>query len=298
MYSIKSYGFAQHEIEVLKKQVRLVSSRIQSKWYYQGEGLDANIVLAKKPVAVSSNSKLVLVGVQASEEALPVLEYPIRIMKFLELLESCQPLSQQQSIAVTIAGLMESSGTPDVILQYQGLSIKFSCSAGLIFSEHNSPTDLIAALRQISPEYLVKNQSSIDTSDITWRTSIGRKKLVWSLARSEVEFARSLWQIKTPYKLVSWPRTNEWEPDPKIFKLATLYARQYISIADAAKLCDLNQDQVLTFLHACQICGISVKAKEGEQTLSVNALSEPHSRDKLHWLKKRVRSYFGLSHGH
>lgn len=296
MHSIKSSGFETHEIDVIKKQVRLIASRTQNGWQYNGEGIDGDVVLAKHPVDLHPGSRLVLVGNHSDHPSCLTLEYPIRIMKFMELLQECEP-SSKQSCASSVAELMKDKSSHETVLLCNQKLVRFKSDNGKVYLEKGNEQDLINAVLKTSPSAITDKNEIPIKEKLVWSCCVGLKKLLWNLARKEVGFARVHWSLDKDYKLISWPQISDWEPNPQIFKLATLYSKQYISIREAAKICRLEIEQVMTFLHACQVCGVSVRASDA-RSAAFGSVSELQSKQTLVWLRKKIQSYFGLSHGH
>lgn len=298
MYSIKSYGFGPQESDVIKKQVRLISSRTDLPWVYEGEGLDGNIVLAKQHVDVLPGAKLVIVGTVSPADAkacAAVLEYPIRIMKFLELLEKFAPKSAL-STAQAVAKIIEDRNAPDLVLLCNQVLVCFKNGNSKVYIEKGGKKDIIEAVSKTSASAITPKNKIPVKDTFSWSSCISSKTLLWSLARREIGYAKSNWSTDKPYKLASWPQVNEWEPNPQIFKLATLYSRQSVTVSEAAKACQLEEDQVKSFLHACATCGISVKASEVHET-ALKGVRELQNKQSLNWLRKKINSYFGLVNG-
>ncbi|GAA6167760.1 hypothetical protein [Sessilibacter corallicola] len=296
MYSIKSYGFEPHEIDVIKKQVRLIATRTQHGWQYTGEGIDGDVVLAKQHTDLHPGSKLVLVGEHPDSSSELVLEYPIRIMKFMELLQQCEP-SAKHSSATAVAELMKDKSAHETVLLCNQKLVRFKSDNGKVYLENGDEHDLIDAILKTPPSAITEKNEIPIKEKLVWSSCISLKKLLWNLARKEIGFARLHWSLDKGYKLISWPQISEWEPNPQIFKLATLYSKQSISIREAAKICRLDNEQVMTFLHACNVCGVSVKASDISSS-TLGSVTELQNKQTLVWLRKKIQSYFGLSHGH
>jgi hypothetical protein len=293
MQSISSIGFTPLEQQLLAKQVKIVSTRIHAGWQYLGETIKADLVLAKTKLPVEAKSLLILVGDFATEDGYKTLESPIRLMQLAELLNANS--ENTFSNAQAIADLLKAKMNQPFVVECLEFPVYFLPGRRSIGATNCTVSKLYKNLAKthhsrFDPQYSrnLETNHSLDCEQ-------GIKTVIWQVAKLESSFARSRIADGIHYKVSVWPRVKDWDPNPIQNKLATVFARQYITPVAASNLCNVDLDTVKVFLHCCESVGIPVVQKDTGQGCMA-AYQEPiNDAQTLGWLQKKLKTF--LKHG-
>lgn len=293
MQSISSVGFTPLEQQLLAKQVKIVSTRIHAGWQYLGETIKADLVLSKTKIPVEAKSLLILVGDFASSGDFRTLESPIRLMQLAEILTANS--ENTFSNAQAIADLLKAKMNNLFVVECLESLVYFSPSRRSIGAKNCTVSKLYKNLAKthhsrFDPKYTkdLEASPSLDCEQ-------GIKKVIWQVAKLESPFARSRIADDIHYKVSVWPRVKDWDPNPTQNKLATVFARQYITPVMASSLCNVDLDTVKVFLHCCESVGIPVVQKDTGQGRTTTRQEPISDVETLGWLQKKLRIF--LKHG-
>ncbi len=294
MQSIKSIGFESLEREILAKQVRTISTRLHKEWNYVGEGKDADIVLVKKPVDLPAGSVQVMVGKDCTDHTAPFLESPVRMMQLASLLESFT--KSKESVIEAINKLFQQAKPGTFIINCKIGAVGFNTKEKKISTKQRSLSTLIKNLSATPTQQLLLENAKPEPDNFTWEFTAPYRTVIWHLAKFEGQSSTSNFNANASYKLSSWPRVTEWDPNPHNFKLATLFSRQYLSIAQAAKVCKVTEEDVKLFLHCSKSCGIRLLQQASTATKSNKQRHVVKDEQSLGWLRRKIKTVFNYGH--
>jgi len=290
MQSIKSHGLDNLEREILTKQIRTISGRLNQHWEFQGEGKDADLVFAKTVVEVPASAILVLVSNEPGNYNGPTLEYPIRVMQLATLLQ--QFGSQTTTASKRVIELINKKNVTNFVVPCNLGLVGFRPRDGKICTRQRSIDNLIKNLGSTPPEKLDIKFAKAEPKDFTWEFTTSAKQVIWQLAKLEGQQVEPHFNDAASYKLSSWPRVTEWEPNPISFKLATLFSKQYLTVQQAAKVCKITESQVKVFLACCQACGVKILSAVSTQPKATPKRYVAKDKQSLGWLRSKIKTYF------
>lgn len=293
MQSIKSYGFESLEREILAKQVKTISSRLNRHWTYEGEGKDADLVLVKEPAQLSPQAVQVLVGKQPNH-SLPFLESPVRMMQLATLLE--EYTKPTESIIDAIHQLFANTKHGSFVIPCKLGPVGFNTVEKKISTKQRSLSTLIKNLSATDNDHLNLKRAKPEPDNFTWEYSATYQSVIWHLAKYEGQHSRLDFAANNNFKLAYWPRVTEWDPSPINFKLATLFSRQYLAVNQAAQVCKVSEDDVRLFLFCCRSCGVKVLNKTNTETKAPAKRRAVNDQQSLGWLRRKIKAVFNYGH--
>lgn len=259
LFTISCSGCSEHEIHLLKHQIKMLQSKTRLNWVFavpskaaQADLKIRHSVALNKTVA-SFGSGLTALHFQ--------LSWPLRVQGFLALLERCEN---------TLLSALDNSQNKPVLEQlnllvgaseftYQGSLVRFIPEQDCIQSNLVSFELLLNLLRQ-NPKPLqpVPNRVAIDPN----LQSYSMKKVLWALALDSKLTAQSRWyEGNAEFQIDAWPLLGEWKSNSAIMRLAALFSRQFCTLDKAKAFANVSTEQVANFLHACQAAGIGVRKR-------------------------------------
>ncbi|BFM07931.1 hypothetical protein [Halioxenophilus aromaticivorans] len=294
MQSIKSYGFESLEREILAKQIRTISTRMHKSWQYDGEGKDGDIVLVKKPTQVATHTIQVYVGKQPIDQSLPFLESPVRMMQLISLLEQLTP--SETSVIDSINNLITNSRHSQFVIPCKFGLVGFNTKDKKLSTKQRSLATFIKNLAsEPGEQFSLKHAKSVP-ADCTWEFTASYRTVAWHLAKLQgLRKIKDLSQGQS-IKLASWPRVTEWDPTPLNFKLATLVTRQFLPISQIARLCKTSEEEVVSFLHCCRACGITILQQQVKHPPANQPRHVVKDKESLGWLRNKIRTVFNYGH--
>jgi len=287
MKSIGTVGFNPAEINLLVKQLKIVSAKINAGWQYIGETSDADLVFSKNRIPTSGLTKLVLVGDADAESGELVVESPIRLMQLTDVLENNS--EGVHSGALFLSNLFSSRNFQNSSITVDSNRVFFFPNQKKVGGNFPNFESLINVLHNAD-----LNNAKLDSNDVpTDPSSLSvvehSKRAMWHLAKLEKDFANARYSPQYKYKLSNWPRVTRWDKDMSLTRLASVFTRHALDIKTAATACRVSVEQVKLFLHCCEASGASVRTDDTLHLKQATVANNQHDEKSLGWLKKRIR---------
>ncbi|MDP2548163.1 hypothetical protein [Oceanobacter sp. 4_MG-2023] len=301
-YTVKTFGLSSYEQGIIHKQLQLLRCRTKKPWLYQGEGLDAHLVLARKPIDICPWG---ILAVMANEHVISDsynylhCDWPLRIIGLLDLLHNAEdklhnrPLgtSTRQDWLNTHAShsgqenvLADTLPSPTLISeqldnriqqlakhqyfelqiqQHQAIVARDDNNRTTIYSDSHSSGLLEALLEPQMPFTITQTQAAPDNaSPLSGKHSYPVEQFLWELAWKEPIEDIGSWDNNTVFRIKQWPRLGQWYTEPAMFQLSALYGKKFASLKSGEQLSGLPSNQVAAFLRACTVARLGVVSKE------------------------------------
>ncbi|WP_221799237.1 hypothetical protein [Oceanobacter mangrovi] len=279
--SVKTFGFTPYEVELIKEQIRVTSNKTTGQWSFEGEGTDADLVLARVPCQGQHKVQVPLYGfpLPADRRQQDVVylksEWPLRIFGLLEIFRQAESVCTART-SLPASKPAESAELPATIqLAQQAARIKDGQSLSVEAADNRCYVRLFDGQRLVLSNLPIETLASrlvaanslrfesVKHIDSQYRTVTPLKSLLWSMQLQQPVSANDIdnWNNKT-HRLLAWPALGQYKTSSFMFRLCTLLTKQSTSIQNAARLANTSEDNVVRFLTACQLVGTPISSTE------------------------------------
>jgi len=289
---LTTFGFGGAESELLQAQLKMLNQRTSSLWSFVANDAiaDVGIFHGERP-PVGFNGVKVNTGARGPEFDLQI-EWPIRLFKLLELLETTERLRGRKASPVETSPAQRLS-TAEGGFHLGALTIFIDSSRELISANCSSENELLAALA--TSEWQPAN--TVDPQALP--TYFDRKTILWSLALKETSAEITIQGDRGyRFKLGQWPAFGQWETQPWMLRAAALYAREPSTVRQGALVTNQAETTIASFLGACDLCNLGLKTEAPMQIVSVQPQKTRSTTStqtpKDGGMLGAIRRYFGL----
>lgn len=291
---LTTFGFDRSESELLQAQLKMLNQRTSARWGFVANDAVADVgVFHGATPPAGFNGVKVTTGPRSPGFDLQI-EWPIRLFKLLELLETTERL-RGRSADPAASSPAERLSSAEGGFRIGSLTIFIDTSRELISANCTSEAELLTALGASEWQSLPAN--SIDLRELS--TYFDRKALLWSLALRETSSEITIQGDRGyRFKLGQWPAFGQWETHPWMLRAAALYAREPSTVRQGALVTDQAEATIASFLRACELCSLGLKTEAPAQIASVQPpkiLSTTSAQTaKDGGMLGAIRRYFGL----
>lgn len=318
-YSILTVNLNEYEQGLIKEQLRILHGRTNAQWFFAGEGIDGDLVIAKKPIEVPDWTQLAVLNndyYSTDEEHFLHVDWPLRIIGLLELLTRAEHLLTQKNAVLAHHSSDNTSQLPSELIvdicshltKHQMLTMSFNGQMSVLYHS-DIDNEIIIQLENSSSETtdeLIKspiesihfnlhpypNETEIQT---VFSNTIPLPEFLWELALKEPIKDKAHWHSNDKkFHIERWPMLGVWYTEPTMFHMAAILGRGFEPLSKIAEASGTSVHQVASFIHACNTVSLGVEAHDiTEVTIQKNKTNRSESINKKGFLSK-LRSKLGL----
>lgn len=312
--TISSIGLNDYEEGLVQGHLKVLNTKTHRTWHYQGANMDADLIITKHPITVTSNTCVAILSgdvFKKIDDRCYHLGESLRIFSFLELL---------QDIEDNTESVFKDDENMQAISAAEQLS--FYCHA---LSDSQTPFQIVINEKIFCQGYSDQNEWHL-------MTRLPKEELIHQLATQTIDLRKGqlvhipdtqhegihhfsvraiVWELSIAYpsrkpfkdqlfKISTWPLLGTWHTEPYMPRLSALYGRQFASIAEGARFTNSSETQVHAFLTACQLCQLGIKKQplplnQATHTEETTSSSDNHETAGL---LKGLRRKLGLAFGY
>lgn len=303
-------GFSDNDKALIKKQFDVLKNKIAQQWSYETDAEHYNLLLVKgnlkKPV--SSNLTIVVEGEASADNELPA-SWPLRIFDLLDFIQQAEstpdastnqiPKVAKQSSYFSTANMikeyLDENDQPLILAIADNDYICVDPGRKKVLMTKNKTLETLQAMLQLNESEL-KILSANHIAQIKWKAAKPLKSFLWSLALRENAIGIYGWDIQRhSFQLNRFPSLGEWESPPFMLRLASLYSRRNCTIKMAMDFANIDEAQVASFLHACNMVDAGLITKYVK--VSNAPTSNKQQTEKYNSMFGQVRSKLGTVFG-
>ena len=310
-FSIGSQGFSTFDQELLLKQLHVANTRLDGKWYYQGEAESVTLVL-EKSTNLNGSSIICRPGKffkQTCSDADPIyhikVDWPVRILPLLDVLQkvekncSCESSGQNPVAEKHYHVISEHlQRKAQHLSDHQSLLINCRSVSAVILRDgdklvmHSDRPEEILAQTLVSdahPEIVVVDEKFADTDpDKPYCATL--QSLLWCLNLHEPLFlAEQQRLLSSAYQLRQWPDYSKLYRNERILQLTAAFVKRPTSINDVTRITRASKMEAMQFIKACENQGVNFTAQPvvhdaGKEYSAAKNSSKPEKKRQLSFL--------------
>lgn len=296
-FSIAMRGFSAAEQRQLAQQIQLLQQGAASAvWSFVGEQAEAaDLTLVRTERAADDRGGgSPSVGVLAETRvSITPIEWPLRLLSLRSLLSRVEA-DLQAAVAPTCGLERVAALTGATVLKNASRVVFIDPQQDLLLANVSRIREVQDILRR--GDFSARAVDSANALDVRWAMHAPLRAMLWSMA---LELgpppSEGFEEPGLAFHIGQWPMFGPWDSAPELVRLATVYSRQYATVAEGSEAALADRTTVLSFLYACRLTGLQLSVTRTRPPIPpsrdhepARAGAQPVSKDWLDRLKLRL----------